>query len=366
MKLQIELNNHPYKTDALYAAISIRGGYITKNYIKDDNTKFIGNYAFYNVLFNYYQLKYKPMSLNYDVQRAVSTILFAAKQSEFVSELNKVFTILFNSEYSEDFFDHAKEMTKNSFAACYKDGAFRARYKAYEFSDLSKHFTLHELINDIVQIDFKTFQICAKTLLVPANICVYIIGETDKLKLDNIKLPESCNIAAESIAVAGYAFDPYLRQNAHVVNYARKDYNLVIEAFDFMNLHITNFAKQLIVEILAESLCVADTEVWVDSLDASIIIPTEYLQSMKNKISDVETKTFYDAKMRLLNSYISLMEKQPEYFVLKSANLMLSGIYIDQYISYLAICSYETFMEIYKNADLIISEAQIFLGKELK
>ena len=35
-KLQIELNNHPYSKDMIYASVSLRGGYITHNFIVDD------------------------------------------------------------------------------------------------------------------------------------------------------------------------------------------------------------------------------------------------------------------------------------------------------------------------------------------
>ena len=33
MKLQIELNNRPYSKDVIYAAVSLRGGYATRNYL---------------------------------------------------------------------------------------------------------------------------------------------------------------------------------------------------------------------------------------------------------------------------------------------------------------------------------------------
>lgn len=296
IKLQIELNNHPFNKDVLYVAVSLRGGYITRDFIRYDNTIFTGNYAFYNVLFNYFRIANENVELHYNVQRAASTISFSVMKLEFTNALNRVFDIIFNSKYNKEFFRNAKQKTKDAFSSYYKDGAFRAKYKAYEFSDLNKCFMLKTLINDIEQINFETFIACIKELLVPGNICIYISGETDDIDCRNIKFPENRYGGTQHSIVAGYNFNPYLRQDAHVTSIARKDYNLIIEAFDFMNSEVTNFTKLLIMEVLAKTLPAREIEVWVDSLDANMIISVEKLQSYKRQLITLEKIPFYNAK----------------------------------------------------------------------
>ncbi len=360
-KLQIEVNNHPYEKDTIYVAIGLKGGFITKDFLVD-NQLFSGNYAFYNVLFNYFRIA-GMSGLRYDVLRASSIISFSVKSKDLVTTLNESLRTLFNHEYNEENFEKAKLSTKERFAARYKEGTFRAKYKAYEFSDLNKRFLLRSLISDIENIDFELFQLTATTLLSPANICVYVCGDTSQVRWSEIQssIPES---DCKPIIVAGYDFDPYLKQDAHITNVAREDTNIVIEAIDFLNPDVTNFTKLLIVELLSEQLPVRDSDVWVDSLDASIILICEQLESYKRYIQEFREDDFDKAKKMLMTKYVVLMERHPDLFSIKAVNMMLIGVYIDQYLSFLDICSKEMFNEICSKADFKITEAQIALRKE--
>ena len=96
MKLQIEINNHPYSKDVIYAAVSLRGGYATRNYIVNDTFHFVSNCAFYNILFNYFRIADEVAGLHFDVQRAVSTVSFGKKKAEFIPTLNFILHTLFN------------------------------------------------------------------------------------------------------------------------------------------------------------------------------------------------------------------------------------------------------------------------------
>lgn len=360
-KLQIEVNNHPYDRDMLYIAIGLKGGFITKDYLVDDEV-FSGSYAFYNVLFNY--LRIAGMSgLHYDVLRAASIISFSVKGKDLITTLNESLSTLFNYEYNEEIFEIAKLTTREGFANRYKDGAFRAKYKAFEFSDLNKRFLLKSLISDIESIDFKLFRSIVTTLLSPANVCVYICGDTNQIDWNEIQngIPE---VDCKPITVAGYNFDPYLKQDAHIINMAREDANIIVETIDFLNPDVTNFTKLLIVELLAERLPIRDSEVWVDSLDASIIMVSEQLETYKSYIQVFTEDDFDKAKNSLLTKYVVLIEKHPDIFSIKAVNMMLVGVYIDQYLSFLDGCSKDMFSEICAKADLKITEAQIALRKE--
>lgn len=362
LKLQIELNNRPYSKDVIYAAVSLRGGYATRNFIVGDS-HFVSNCAFYNILFNYYRLIDGASGLHYDIQRAVSTVSFGKKKSDFMSVLLSVLHTLFNHEYDSDKFDIAKKNTKDAFALRYKDGAFRAKYKGYEFSDLNKRFTLHQLINDIEEITFEDFVSAANALVVPANVCVYISGETNELDFSMLPF-ENYEVPVSLVRIAGFGFDPYLRQDAHITNKAREDHNLIIEAIDFLNDDCTNFTKLIITELLAEGIPAHEIDIWVDSLDASIMFSSEQLRGYKSLLTIDNEKSYDTAHRSLLAKYASLLENSPEYFAIKAAHMMSVGVYIDQYLEFLDKCSYELFAELCDKADYKITEAQIVLRKE--
>lgn len=364
MKLQIELNNRPYSKDVIYAAVSLRGGYTTRNYVVDDSTHFVSNCAFYNILFNYYRRANEANGLHFDVQRAVSTVSFCKKGAEFIPALKCVLNTLFNHEYDSEKFEKAKQITKDSFALRYKDGAFRSKYKGYEFSDLNKRFTLKQLINDIETITFEEFVNVANTIIVPGNVCVYISGETNKLDFSEISLEDYEALFQRTVRIAGYGFDPYLRQNAHITNKARKDHNLIVEAIDFLNGACTNFTKLIITELLAEQIPARDIDIWVDPLDASVMFSSEHLRSYKSFLRIDNEKSYENAHRSLLTKYASLLENSPEHFAIKAAHMMSIGVYTDQYLKFLDKCSYEMFVELCEKADYKITEAQIVLRKE--
>ncbi len=363
-KMQIEFNNRPYNKDILYVAVSLRGGNATRDYIIDGNTHFVSNYAFYNILFNYYRNMNEVTGLHFDVQRAVSTISFNRNKAELIPVLREVLCSLFNHEYSEDIFQEAKQQAKDAFILRYKDGAFRSRYKAFEFSELNKCFTLKTLIDDIENIDFEKFCACANALLVSENISVYLLGDTNDLDFEGMKFDDCLETFLHDVRIASRGYNPYLRQEAYVINVAREDCNLIVEAIDFFNEDVTNFTKFLIAELLAELIPICDKDVWVDSLDSSIMFFCEELCSYKDAVLSYDINKYMIAHESLLNKYAALLENNPEHFAIKAASLMSIGIYVDQYIDFLDKCTYEMFIEICEKADYKITEAQIVLRKE--
>lgn len=360
-KLQIELNNRPYSKDTIYAAVSLRGGYTTRDFIVDDS-HFESNCAFYNILFNYYRLIDEASGLHYDIQRAVSSISFYRKKSDFISAFVDVMHTLFNHEYDSEKFDIARQNAREAFAWRYKDGAFRSKYKGYEFSDLNKRFTLKQLIDDIETITFEDFMRIANTIVIPSNVCIYISGDCSEIDFSMLPLQTYAEQSA-LVRIAGYGFDPYLRQDAHIINKAREDYNLIIEALDFLNGDCTNFTKMIITELLAEQVPIHEIDVWVDSLDASIMFSSEQLRGYKSYLNIDTEKAYNIAHKNLLTKYASLLENSPEQFAIKASHMMSIGVYIDQYIEFLDKCSYKLFAELCEKANCKITEAQIVLRK---
>ena len=363
-KLQIELNDRSYGKDAIYAAVSLRGGYVTRDFLVND-AHFESNCAFYNVLFNYCRLLEGVSGLHYDTQRAVSTVSFSRKKSDFMPALEGVLRTLFSHEYDPDKFNTARQNTRDAFALRYKDGAFRSQYKGYEFSDLNKRFTLKQLIRDLETITFEDFVSIANTIVTPSNACVYILGETGGLDFSEL-VSDAYADGAAPVRIAGPGFDPYLRQDAYIINIARENHNLMIEAIDFLDGDCTNFTKLLVAELLAEELPVREADIWVDALDASIMFPSEQLIRYTPFLRIADENAYNTAHKSLLAKYVSLLENSPEQFAMKASHMMSVGVYVDQYLEFLSECSYELFAEICKKANYKITEAQIVLRKESK
>lgn len=360
-KLQIEVNNRRNEKGMVYAAVGIRGGFITKDYILDGKDIFHGNYAFFNVLFNYYRLVEAATGIHYDVQRATSILSFGTEKKEFAGKLENVLDNLLNYEYDVETFEAAKQKTKEGFANQYKDGSFRAKLKAFEYSDLYKRYSLKRMIDDIQGISFEEFLACTKELLVLSNICVYISGDISVTELNELKF--TVGKPNHRVAVAGYDYNPLLRNDAHITNIARQSYNLSIITIDFLNLNITNFVKALIAEIAAEQLCVHDADVWVDSLDTSILFSSDQIRGYKSRLLEMNEERFEIARKSLIAKYITLLKNAPEHFTIKAVNQMIVGVYIDQFLEYLGKCTYQMFEEVCGQADFKINEAQIVLRK---
>lgn len=363
-KLWVELNNRSFDKDVIYVAIALRGGYVTKHYLLDGNRQFDGNLAFFNILFHYVEKNPQAVGCHFDVQRATASVSFETKREKVADKLNAVFRLLFSLEDNEEAFIEARQTARDAFAARYRDGAFRARNKAYEFSDLRKRFTLKSLIEDIEQIDYDRFKACAEALLVPGNACVYMSGETEQIDFERIVLPNMSEPSNHTVQIAGYSYDGFLRQEASIINVARKDHYLVIEALDFFNPEATGFTKQFITELLGEMAEQRDIDVWVDALDSSIILVSDTLKSYKERLAISDEVAYLKAKERLLLRYAAMSEHRPEHFALKAASLLTVGIHIDQYLSFINQCTFEMFLEIAQKADFKITEAQIMLRGE--
>ena len=366
LKMKIEINNHSYEKEMIYAAIGFRGGFAVNRFILNQEKEFKNNYSFFNVLFNYLRLQEKTIGIRFNVFRASSTVSFSSKKEDFIGCLNNMIDTLFDFEYDTEIFSQAKVETKEKFAKHYKEGAFRATYKAYEFADLHKGFKLKNLITDIENIDFDNFKETAKTLIVPSNVFIYISGDVSHdVFNDLVSLDKYDFNNVEDVLVSGYEFDPFLRQDSRIINVAREDTNCMVIAYDFINKEVTNFTKLLIVEMFAESLPLSNINVHIDSFDASMIALVKNLRSYKEDLSSMSEKRFEKSKSDLLLKYIELMKNNPEYFVIKATNMILIGVSIEQYLSYIDKMDYKMFQDICAISDHKISEAQILLSKEV-
>lgn len=367
-KMNIEINNHINKNDTAYITVGFKGGFAVKEYLINDNNYFVGNYSFCNVLFNYWRLTNKFLTLNYDVLRVSSILSFKVKNNKCVETLSTLLKEAFDFDYNKEIFEQAKDNTKSAFANRYKDEAFRAKYKAFEYSDLNKGFALKALIDDLDSVDYSTFVDCSKKILVPSNISVYISGDSDKITNCNMGiLEESIPKVNDTISFSHRVYDPYLRQDAHIIELARKNYNLTVLAFDFLNSNITVFTKQLVLSILSERLPYRDIDLSADINDASLMFENESLEPVKPLLKDTLTsQEFARIKKKLLTKYAVMLSNQLELLGAEAVSFANNGIQLAEYLKFIDTCDYKGFLEVCTNADFKISEAQVVMKREVK
>ncbi len=367
-KLRIELNKYDMKSDKIFVCVGIGGGFATKRYSTNTGETFELNLALFNVLFNYMRKHINISAIKYDVQRTVSLVSFTSKQENVLDDLSKLLMPLSDFKCSEENFLEAKEDTIKAFEQQFKHGSFRALFKSFEFADLNKRFLLKDLISDIESIEYDDFIITVNRIVNPNNICIYVLGKTTEL--DNTQFEKiASNFKNHDTPITFWeeGYDPYLKQDASIVRLAKENYNLTVLTFDFLSKNLTTFSKKIILDIFSECLNACTIkDIHVDAVDASIILETETIEPMKSNLFSILESSYSVAKKKCVERYAILIECYPDIFACEATSLMLTGIYIDQYIDFLNKCTYALFDEIIKNADIKISEAQIVLRKEKK
>lgn len=364
--MRIELLKRDNTADKnVYCAIGIGGGMINREF-KVGDKEFTSNYAFGNLILSYIKMFCSEYDLDVHMLRSCEVVAFKGTQEQFEKSLEKILTLLFSSEYQQDIFEKAKVHCLNSFETNYKNARFRALIKAYEFSDLHKKFSLAGYIDDLKSIDFSKFVSCAESLIVPSNVCIYVMCADLDFVTDRIK--SICNLKNKKdlvVSAVSYEYDPFLRQNAHISNLARENATVIIEAFEFLNKSATPFAKYLVLEMLASMLGEKTVITYADSSDASIIVDTDRVCSFKQTLNTgLNIEGFERAKTQLQNNYILHLKNEPLDLMVRSVEMAFSGVFIDQYLSFLSQCTFEQFEEILNNCNYFISEAQIALRKE--
>lgn len=364
--IRIELLKRDDASDKnVYCAVGIGGGMINREYTVGDEV-FTSNYAFGNLILNYIKIYCTEFDLEIQLLRSCEVVSFKGTQEQFGATLKKIFTLLFSNEYQKDIFEQAKAHCLNTFETNYKNARFRALIKAYEFSDLHKKFSMTKYIDDLKVIDFSKFVSCAKSLIVPSNICIYVMCNDLDSMADRVKTISSFKNEKDiTISATSYDYDPFLRQDAHISNLARENATVIIEALEFLNKSATPFAKYLVLDMLSGLLGEKSVMVYADSFDASIIIETDRVSSFKHAINKGLKKEEYEGvKTQVQNNYILHLKNEPLELMIRSVEMAFSGVYIDQYLNFLSQCTFEQFEEIIENCNYFVTEAQIALRKE--
>lgn len=364
-KIHVEMLIDQSSGEQVCCSLAFGAGLLTKRYLID-SAEFAANHAFGMILLSHLRMVHPNRGFEYDLQRTSSTITFESTAGDYITRISEVLSSIISDTLSEDDFLLAKKYAKESYKKQYKNASFRARLKAYEFSDLNKQVRLVNINRDLDTISFPNFLRIKESLLTPNNICICLLGNIHMEDVEqierNVVWPKD-HRSPLSTKVERGSFDAALRQDAHVLELAENNAAYSIIAFDFLNNSSSALCRQLIVDIVGTAHTDGNAEIYADSCDASIIIPDNNLQTKKAAFSSLSEEQFSIAKEAVLERYNIILLKQRALFVKNMAISYFCGFRLMEYLDFVRNCSYSLFCEIYEKADVKLSHGQVLLRK---
>lgn len=365
-RMTVNVHRYQYENDRVYLTMGVPGGYAVRNYLVDGKDIFTSNQAFFNVLTAYWNLAYSDGEFDFTILPSALMITVRSTVETYIENGKMLLDMLLNTHYDEALFASAKAEAKEVFAKSYKNEVFRARCKAFEVTEYNKDFSLGALIRDYEEITFAQFQQCGKMLLIPDNICIHISGNVEeKPDLSAWQTPEVQANAHRTAVPGGVSRDLYLREDLHIVLPARNGCNCSALAVDFLNDQLTHLDRFFFLSMLAEWIPLEIVDTAFDRLDASIFFSNELLRPVKPILKEgITEEAFLKAQKSLVGKYLGMIKHLPDAYGVQTVWLMLHGIDILHFIKQLQSCSYEQFVEGWKTAKPIFTEAQVIMRKE--
>lgn len=152
----IEYNYHDYSDSKIYITLGINVGVATRYFLIDGKKEYISNLSFANILTNYLKL-ILGQELVVNVDRTITHLTYISKQETFEEDFLRFIRTIFASDKDAELFETSKKNTIEKFRKNYKNGEFRALYKAFEYSDANKGYKLYDLIEGLQKINYETF-----------------------------------------------------------------------------------------------------------------------------------------------------------------------------------------------------------------
>ncbi|MEI3280233.1 MAG: hypothetical protein V8R46_05550 [Eubacterium ramulus] len=122
-----------------------------------------------------------------NVDRTITHLTYISKQETFEEDFLRFIRTIFASDKDAELFETSKKNTIEKFRKNYKNGEFRALYKAFEYSDANKGYKLYDLIEGLQKINYETFINENKLLIVPDNCCLYINGKLQDISCEAVE-----------------------------------------------------------------------------------------------------------------------------------------------------------------------------------
>lgn len=361
---EIEYNYHEYPDNRVYITLGINVGVVTRYFNIDNNkVKYDNNLAFANIYSNYLKMLLGD-KIVVDVGRTSTIFTYISEKSTWVNDLIQFLNILFVKNEDRLLFENALQDSITSFEKAYKNGEFRALYKAYEYADTNKGYSLHDLIRDLQRLNFVEFKNAHKYLVIPNNCCLYIngnlngISERNKEEIDSI-LKGILHMAS----FGGYLNDPQLKDDAHLLELSRQNVNMDILSFGFDKC-ISMLDRMVYLLFETGKISGKNKILHVDKFDSSLIVQTDEVLKLKNyfkrPVSEIQYKT---TKVGLMSKYNQWLEENPIRFNMMAVELKLNDISFIELMNVIIELKYEDYVDIATKIRPIVSEAQIVMRR---
>ena len=349
-RYDIEYNYHEYSDEKVYITLGFNIGVATKYFYINNKNAYTNNLAFANVFAN--------------VDRTVTSISIGADKNTWTTKLMALFHIIFADSLDEKVFEDAHKLSLTRFEKAYKQGEFRAVYKAYEYADTNKGYKLHTLIEDIQNISFSDFLAARNNLVIPSNMCVYVNGCIGSVSDEERETINDWIVKNKvTAAMGGRIVDQRLKEDAHLLELSRQNVNMDILSLGFEE-NVSELDKMIYMVIEADKISGEGKTLHVDRFDSSIIVTTSEVLKLQNYLKRPATQQQFDmTREGLLGKYNQWLEGNPIRFNMMAVELKLNGTNIVDYIGTIANLTYQNYEEIAKKIRPIVSEAQIVMRR---
>lgn len=359
----IEYNYHEYPNNEVYITLGINIGVATRYFLIDSKEVYINNLAFANVFSNYMKLLLGERVI-IDVGRTVTTIIYTADKSNWVNDFICFLNIIYINDIDVDLLKNALEGSKAKFERVYKDGEFRALYKSYEYADTNKEYKLHDLIENLQELNVEEFVNGYKKLIVPDNCSLFVngnlsgISQKEREKIDNILKNITC-----TVALGGKLNNPLLKDNAHLFELSRQDVNMDILSFGFEKT-VSMMDKMIYLLFETDKIPGYSKEIHLDEFDSSLIVKTEEVLKLQNYFKRPETSSQFDiTKASLAGKYNQWIEENPIRFNMMVVEMRLNNIAYTELLDTMVKLQYEDYANIASKIRPIVTEAQIVMRR---
>ena len=307
-RYDIEYNYHEYSDEKVYITLGFNIGVATKYFYINNKNAYTNNLAFANVFANYVRLLFEgELALNVD--RTVTSISIGADKNTWTTKLMALFHIIFADSLDEKVFEDAHKLSLTRFEKAYKQGEFRAVYKAYEYADTNKGYKLHTLIEDIQNISSSDFLAARNNLVIPSNMCVYVNGCIGSVSDEERETINDWIVKNKVTAsMGGRIVDQRLKEDAHLLELSWQNVNMDILSLGFEE-NVSELDKMIYMVIEADKISGEGKTLYVDRFDSSIIVTTSEVLKLQNYLKRPATQQQFDMTVYGLRDDVKLIRE---------------------------------------------------------
>ena len=365
MRVSLDYNRHLYKGGGVYISLGFNTGITTRYYKTANQETRKGNLAFSNIFVNC--IKHKQ-DLVFDCYIGRTTTIFTIKSSQETMSEDLINSISYFSSlcFSVDEFVDVKKITLEGFKREYKNGDFRSRYKALEVADIVKGYTFDGLVEDLANIEYEEFISLYNDLIKCGKCNVYVNGNIRDLSLEEIDtISKLSNNDIIPTIWCGKNLDHYLFDDAHIIEVARESCNISVLHFSF-DKSTNMLDKFLWTTIESERIPEKDKEFNVDWYDASVIVRTADVISIKEYLTDnINEEEYKKAKCSTLMKYFRLLEKNPIIYAQRFLEMKNNNCDLNDYLQTLDRLEYAEYTRAARKIRPFTTEAQIIMRRSL-